>query len=145
MAQQHYKNHAKYYPLHHFIFYPVVLAGIIASIVYYFKYPQLHSVWLALAAIFLLLGVLGFMLRQHYGLGNQDRIVRLEIRLRYYILTQQRFEPLEQKLTFGQIAALRFAPDEELPALLQRTLQEHLSPKAIKQSINNWQADEMRV
>ncbi|HWB27788.1 MAG TPA: DUF6526 family protein [Chitinophagaceae bacterium] len=145
MAQQSYKNHAKYYPLHHFIFYPVILAGMGISLWYYVKYPHLHPVWLALAAIFFILGWLSYMLRQHYGLGNQNRIVRLEMRLRYYILTQQRFEALEQKLSFGQIAALRFAGDEELPALIKRALDENLSPDAIKRSIANWQADEMRV
>lgn len=145
MAQQQYKNHAKYYPAHHFVFYPLILVAIGVSIYYYFKYPSLHSVWAGLTAAFVFITWLSFMVRQHYALGNQNRIVRLEMRLRYYILTQQRFEPLEDKLSFGQIAALRFAPDEELPTLLKRALEENLSPAAIKQSIKNWQADEMRV
>ena len=85
------------------------------------------------------------MLRQHYALGNQNRIVRLEMRLRYYQLTGKRFEPLEQQLLFGQIAALRFASDEELLPLIDRTLKENLSAKQIKQSVVNWQADDMRV
>jgi len=85
------------------------------------------------------------MLRQHYALGNQNRIIKMEMRFRYYVLTQQRFEPFEQRLTFGQIAALRFASDEELPGLLKRTLDENLSPDTIKQSIVNWQPDYMRV
>jgi len=145
MSQQHYKNHAKYYPAHHFIFYPLILVAIGISTYYYFKYPHMHAVWAGLAGAFIFITWLSFMVRQHYALGNQDRIVRLEMRLRYYILTQQRFEPLEEKLSFGQIAALRFAPDEELPALLQRTLDENLTPQTIKQSIKNWQADDMRV
>jgi hypothetical protein len=88
---------------------------------------------------------LSFMTRQHYALGNQDRIVRLEMRLRYYQLTHTQLEQYEGRLSFKQIAALRFASDEELPALLQKALEEHLSPNAIKRSITNWQEDEMRA
>lgn len=85
------------------------------------------------------------MMRQHYALMNQNRVVRLELRLRYYQLTHTRLELYEDKLTFKQLAALRFASDEELPALLQRALNEGLSPDMIKKNIVNWQADNMRV
>lgn len=90
-------------------------------------------------------GWLSFMMRQHYALTSQNRIVRLELRLRYYQLTQQRLESIENQLSFKQLAALRFAPDEEFVSLLQRTLSEGLSPDAIKQAIKNWLPDTMRV
>jgi hypothetical protein len=92
-----------------------------------------------------LIGWGSYMLRQHYALGNQNRIIRLELRLRYYQLTHERFEPLEQQLTFGQVAALRFAGDDELPSLVKTTLQNNLSSNDIKKSIKSWQADLMRV
>ena len=85
------------------------------------------------------------MLRQHYALGNQNRIVRLELRFRYFVLTQKRLEPIEAQLSFGQLAALRFAPDEELPALVDRAVKEQLSGKEIKLAIKNWLPDEMRA
>jgi len=85
------------------------------------------------------------MLRQHYALTVQNRVVRLEMRLRYYQLTHTRLEDIESKLSFGQIAALRFASDAELPALVDRALQEQLTPDAIKRSIKNWMPDDMRV
>ena len=72
------------------------------------------------------------MLRQHYALLLQNRIVRLEMRVRYFQMSGKRFEPVEQKLNFNQIAALRFASDSELPALVDRALKENLSPDAIK-------------
>lgn len=100
---------------------------------------------MALAALFFLAGWVSFMLRQHYALGNQNRIIRAEMRLRYYILTQQNFQPLEQQLSFGQIAALRFASDEELPNLIQQAIRESLSPGTIKKMIRNWTPDYMRV
>jgi hypothetical protein len=95
--------------------------------------------------IFIFLGWSAFMFRQHYALGNQNRIVRLELRFRYYLITGKRLETLESKLSFSQLAALRFAPDEELPALIDRALKENLSARQIKKSIINWFPDYMRV
>ena len=102
--------------------------------------------------VFIIMGVicftiawLSFMLRQHYALGNQNRIVRLEMRLRYYQLTHTRLEEYEDRLSFDRLAALRFASDEELPALLKRAITEDLSADEIKKAIVNWQPDEMRV
>lgn len=142
---QNYKNHIRYYIPHHFVFYPVVGFLTISALICAGRYPEHRLLWLFLAAITLLAGWLSFMLRQHYALLIQDRTVRLEMRFRYYVLTQQRFEPLEQQLSFGQIAALRFASDQELPLLVQRSLKEHLSPEQIKQAIVDWQPDDMRV
>jgi hypothetical protein len=67
------------------------------------------------------------------------------MRLRYYQLTQHRLEEIEPRLSFSQLAALRFASDSELPGLVQKTLDENLSPSAIKRSIINWVPDTMRV
>jgi len=102
-------------------------------------------IWMFIAFSFFMIGWLSFMLRQHYALNNQNRIVRLEMRFRYYVLTNERLEKLEDRLSFGQISALRFASDEELSALVNRTLVENLSPDAIKKAVNHWNADHMRV
>lgn len=145
MRKQSYNNHVRYYIPHHFIFYPIVLILFTLSIYCIFRYPA-HSIeWMAIAALFLLTGWLSFMLRQHYSLMNQNRIVRLEMRLRYYQLTHKRFEEIEAKLSFAQIAALRFASDEELLSLIQRAIEENLSPDNIKRSIINWFPDTRRV
>jgi hypothetical protein len=109
------------------------------------NYPDQQLEWFAITGLFLMLSWLSFMTRQHYALTNQNRTVRLELRLRYYILTQQRLEPIEQQLSFGQLAALRFASDDELPALVQRAVAEQLSSIEIKKSIKNWEGDYMRV
>ncbi|MEO6730841.1 MAG: DUF6526 family protein [Ferruginibacter sp.] len=145
MGKQHYKNHRKFYYPHHFIFYPVVTALIFLSIRNAIKYPERWMEWTAFTVIFILLGWLSFMMRQHYSLANQNRMVRLELRLRYYQLTQKRLEDIESRLSFSQLAALRFAPDEELPGLIQQTLDESLSPGEIKKLIKNWLPDTMRV
>lgn len=88
---------------------------------------------------------LAVMLRQHYALGNQNRIVRLEFKLRYFELFGKRSDSVEKKLTFDQIAALRFANDEEFTQLLDRALLEGLKGDQIKKSIKDWQADNERV
>ncbi|MGN6567672.1 MAG: DUF6526 family protein [Flavipsychrobacter sp.] len=145
MEQQNYKNHVRYYTPHHFVFYPVLAVALIIAASCAIRFAEQRYLWMAVAVLIILIGCLSFMMRQHYALNNQNRIVRLELRLRYYILTQQRLEPIEQQLSFGQLAALRFASDEELPALIERAVQEYLSANDIKRSIKNWQPDYMRV
>lgn len=142
---QNYKNHIRYYPPHHFVFYPVMTLLLGLSVRFVYSPPSQHWVWVFIALGLLAIILLALMLRQHYALTVQNRIVRLELRFRYYVLTQQRFEPLELSLTQGQLFALRFASDEELPPLVQRALREGLSPDAIKRAIVNWLPDTMRV
>jgi hypothetical protein len=145
MAIQNFKNHIRYYTPHHFVFYPLLLIALFASGVAYNHHPEQRELWIAIIAIFIFIGWVSFMMRQHYGLGNQNRIVRLELRFRYFTLTGKRMEPLETKLSFAQLAALRFASDDELAALVERTLKEKLSAQEIKKSIVHWLPDHMRV
>ena len=145
MKAQNYSNHIRYYFPHHFIFYPVVLIGAGISVYFMFDLPGQIMVWLALAGQFLLLAWLSFLLRQHYALNNQNRIVRLELRLRYYILTGKRLEEIEHKLSLSQLLAVRFASDEELVPLIRAAVDNNLSADEIKKSVINWQPDYMRV
>jgi hypothetical protein len=145
MSRQTFSNHVRYYPAHHFVFYPLLLVAITASTYACNHYPGQKHIWAAITVLFIFIGWLSFMLRQHYALGNQNRIVRLELRFRYFVLTGNRLEPLESKLSFSQLAALRFASDEELPALTDRAVSENLSPQQIKKSIQQWLPDLMRV
>ena len=144
-SRQHYGNHVFYYPPHHYVLLPLSAMLLIGCGWGAAHYAAERPIWLALTATAFLLLMAIVLLRQHYALGVQNRIVRLEMRLRYYQLTGRRFEPLEQQLTFGQIAALRFAPDEELEELISTALQENPAPDAIKQRIKNWLPDDMRV
>jgi hypothetical protein len=145
MQQQNYQNHIRFYPPHHFFFLPVAFLLTVGSAWLAVRERDDRLIWIALTAGFFMILFLAFMLRQHYALGNQNRIVRLEMRLHYYQLTGNRFDPLEVQLSFGQIAALRFASDEELPALTERALKEGLKADDIKKAIRNWQADDMRL
>ena len=144
MKRQSYKNHVRYYVPHHFIFYPVMLA-LMGFCVGYATGGENKLEWFFMALLFLSVIILSFMLRQHYALTLQDRIVLLELRYRYYATTGHRLEPYEDRLTKGQLFALRFAPDEEFDSLLQKAIAEGLSADTIKQSVHNWKADNQRV
>ena len=145
MAKQDYSNHTRFYYPHHFVFYPLMLALIALCGYFIVHYPDRQAEWIMITVLCIIISWVAFMMRQHYALTLQNRIVLLELRLRYYQLTQQPFAPLEQQLTFGQLAALRFAPDEELVGLISQALKQNLTPDAIKKSIRNWLPDERRV
>ena len=144
ITMQNYHNHVRYYLPHHVFFYSCIIGGTAFCGTMAFLHHGALS-WLIACALFVLLGWLSFMLRQHYALTLQNRLVRMEMRFRYFALTGKRLEAYESQLSFGQIAALRFASDDELDALLQKTLRENLSPEAIKRGIKSWVVDNMRV
>lgn len=145
MEKQNYNNHVRWYKPHHFIFYPLIFGLVLASAFLSWNDSQNKLIWIFIGIILILTGALSLMLRQHYALTIQNRIVRLELRFRYYVITHKRFEEIEKVLSKSQIYALRFASDEELPALTERALKENLSGDEIKRSIKNWLPDEMRV
>jgi hypothetical protein len=144
MSQQDYNNHVRYYTPHHFIFYPVLLILLVLAVRQVFVSEEM-LVWSIIASGLFFLGWLSFMMRQHYALTLQNRLVILEMRLRYYQLTGKRLETFEDKLGGGRIAALRFASDDELPGLLEKALSENLSADQIKKSVKDWQPDHRRV
>ena len=141
---QSYKNHIRFYPPHHFIYYPIIMAFLSFSVYFAFTTKDV-ILWSFLSAIFVVLFLLAFMLRQHYALTLQNRIVRLELRYRYLAITSERFEEFEERFNDAQIFALRFAPDIELQELIKQTLTKNLSGDQIKKSIQNWKGDYERV
>jgi Family of unknown function (DUF6526) len=140
MNTQNFKNHARMHPIYHYALSLLVVGGLIASIVYLFNAEDLFLA-LLLVVMSLSLGIT-FALLRIYPLKAQDRAIRAEENLRYYVLTGKL---LDAKLTPGQIVALRFAPDNEFPGLAERAAAENMKPKEIKQAINNWKADHNRI
>lgn len=145
MVDQNYKNHIRFYPPHHFVFYPVVLFMFAFAIRSAFTDQTNQTLWIFISVLVFVIGCLAFMLRQHYALILQNRIVRSELRYRYFVVTGTRLEPMEHLLTDGQLFALRFAPDEELPILVQKAVAEKMSGDEIKKAIVNWFPDHHRV
>ena len=144
MEKQSFKNHVRYYPPHHFVYYPIIIAFLVFSVYFVFTTED-QLIWTFISAIFIVLFGLAFMVRQHYALTLQNRIVRLELRYRYFALTWKRLENIEHQLNDDQLFALRFAPDEELMGLIEKTLAENLSGTEIKKAIVHWKGDYERV
>jgi hypothetical protein len=139
---QTYANHARLDPWYHFFLAPIVLIILIASIVHLVRHPHVWGavhVILAFALFMLVLKV------RSYPLKVQDRVIRLEERLRLTALLPEPLRARMNELDVRQLIALRFASDAEIPALVERTLNEKLAPKQIKQAIQNWRADNFRV
>ena len=146
---QNLKNHRKFYPLHHFIFYPVTLALLVFSVLKLWNNINVNSefvtIWAVISAIIVLIIVLSLMLRQHYALGLQDRIIINEFKFRYFALTGNRLESLPYQFSDAQIFALRFSEDEDLIELINNTIENDWSSSEIKQNIKNWKADNKRI
>lgn len=142
---QDYSNHVRWYPPHHFVFYPVMMAMFTVAVYNIFEREGDTLVWIFFAAIIAVITWVAFMLRQHYALTLQNRLVLTELRYRYFVLTGERLEPLEERLSEGQLFALRFAPDDELRELTERAVRENLSPDDIKKAVKNWRPDNRRV
>ena len=145
MKKQNYENHIRYYPAHHFIFLPLMGLLMGTGIVKAFLNPSYMLEWLLFSILSFCILYLAIMMRQHYALGNQDRIVRLEFRLRYYEMLGTDSKKIEQQLSFSQIAALRFAADHEFKALLERAVNNNLTGDQIKRAVKDWQPDLMRL
>lgn len=145
MKEQNYRNHRKFYAPHHFIYLPLLMVLLGYGIWQSFNESQQQLTWILFSVVIFLLLYLAVMLRQHYALGNQNRILRLEFRQRYFELYGKSADDVLKHLTFGQIAALRFAYDEEFKLLLSRAITEKISGDTIKRSITKWKPDYHRV
>ncbi len=144
-SPQSYAHHTRWDPPFHFFVLPVFLVAFIVAIVHlvmHFNHHPLHGVLLVVLALAALLAV--FKIRLN-ALKVQDRVIRLEERLRLAALLPEPLRSRIPELTVGQLVALRFASDGELPGLVQKTLNEKLSKDDIKKSIQNWCADDWRV
>jgi hypothetical protein len=139
---QTYANHGRFHPLFHFVLAPILLINLIVSIVWLVRNPGFASVWYLVMAVALF--IMGTLVRVN-PMKVQDRVIRLEERLRLYALLPESQRARIPELTEDQLVGLRFAPDEELPALAQRAISEHLTRKDIKKAIVNWRPDHWRV
>lgn len=144
MAQtaQNYKNHTRLDPPFHMFLLPVVFLNILAACWHLFRHPGLWAGWFLVLAV---AGAAAIVMIRSYALKVQDRVIRLEERLR---LSQLLAEPLRSRigdLTEQQLIALRFASDAEVPALVEKVLAGTMLPRDIKQAIGNWRPDYFRV
>ena len=142
---QNYKNHFQLYPLHHFVLTPLTVGLFIWSLSSLGEWSSdtRNAILFKIIVSFTLIIIT--LVSRIYGMKNQDRIIRLEMRLRYFERAGKSFKEKEKQLRLGQIIALRFAGDEELLPLMERAISEKLSSKEIKLAIKDWQGDYRRV
>lgn len=146
---QTFANHTRFDPLFHFFLLPVFGLALLVALFHFFAHitegdfhDHFHAFLLILLAAALLVAIFKIRL---YSLKVQDRVIRLEEQLRLTMLLPDQLRTRIPELTEGQLVALRFASDQELPKLVERALNEKLSRNDIKKSIQTWRPDYWRV
>jgi hypothetical protein len=142
-APQSYENHVRRLPKLYVAIGLVLAANVLWTIALAYESPRMTTyaqIPVAIALLALLWPV------RNFALTVQDRLIRLEERLRLAELLPADLEPRIGELSVGQLAALRFASDQELPALVRQVLDEKLTDrKEIKRRVKSWRADHLRV
>ncbi len=144
MKNQSANHHTRYQPLQHFVWLPLSFIMLLSTILYIIVTIINGTFTVALVILLgaVILAIIPGMLARIYALTLQDRLIRSEEQLRYYMFTNNK---LDERITTKQLIALRFASDEEFVKLVERTLAENLSPTEIKQAVKMWRADHQRV
>jgi hypothetical protein len=140
---QTFENHVKTVPAFHYFVLPVFLLNVFWSIYRCVRYFSAESVVALILAFAFLLGT---AYARMFALAVQDRVIRLEMQLRLERLWPPELRPRISELTVGQLVALRFAGDAELPSLARTVLDQKLvDRKAIKKMIQKWEPDYLRA
>jgi hypothetical protein len=141
-AAQSYARHRRNRPIYWFA-YAVFTADLVWAAYHAIKAPSTGMVLAVLTSIALI--VLAFYARI-FALTVQDRVIRLEMRMRLKELLPAALQPRIHEFTRGQLVALRFASDAELPELAEKVLRDKIQDRAaIKQMVRDWEADHLRV
>lgn len=142
-STQTYKSHRRYIPIFHFFAIPVLMLNVVAQLLRFNKYRTTYSGWLVLVAIALV--ILIFAARSMAS-RVQDRVIRLEERMRLASLLPQDLQHRVNELTASQLVGLRFASDEELPELARRCLDgELIKGEQVKKEVKSWRPDNLRA
>jgi hypothetical protein len=145
MAEQSYKNHTRYDPTFHFTALPALIVNFGFAIYYTIKHWPAHQHlgiwWIVMSVVLIIMAGSA----RAAAVRAQDRVIRLEEKLRLAsLVTPSELIELDS-LTLRQYIALRFASNPELPELARRAVREKLDSKQIKESIKSWRADDYRV
>jgi Family of unknown function (DUF6526) len=135
-------NHVRFDPAFHFFLAPALLLFLLWTVINLVRNLNSTSVSFVVVAVLMLVTATKARL---YALKVQDRVIRLEERLRLSGLLPEPLRSRVGELTEAQLIALRFASDAELPTLVQRALNENLGAKQIKEEVREWRPDYWRV
>ncbi len=139
---QDFKHHARLHPPFHIVTFLLLVANIVAVSVHLSHHVSRWNIWLLVMSIGLFVPVL---LIRIYALKVQDRVIRLEERLRLKDLAPVEWRPKINELSVDQMIGLRFASDEEVVVLAGQALAENLTRKQIKERVRHWRPDHWRV
>jgi hypothetical protein len=140
---QNFSNHTRWVPAYHFVAGPILLINVGWAIYRLFGGVSFEAILNLLVAIAL---VILFFVARVFALKAQDRVIRLEMRLRMRDLLPADLQGRINEFTPTQMVGLRFAGDGELPALVRKVLDENITtPTPIKKLITDWQGDYHRV
>jgi hypothetical protein len=142
MIEQNFKNHAKMVPGFHYVGLLSILALLIGSFINLCHSAPENLYSASLICLIAFIAAILWAYTRLFSLKAQDRAIRAEENLRYYVMTGKLFP---QELAVQQIIALRFASDAEFIALVDKAVKENLTNKEIKLAIQNWKADYYRV
>ena len=136
---QNFANHRKFVPIYHYVAVPILGINLFVQAYGIYKAPGLASVWSLLVAFAIV--IIAFTGRV-FALGAQDRVIRLEERLRLRELLPADLQARIPDFTRNQLIGLRFASDAELPALAAQVLRDNIQGRdEIKKLVKNWRAD----
>jgi hypothetical protein len=140
---QNYKNHARTFPLFHFVAAPILLLNFLNTLRHLYYSPYRQTVWEVVVAF----GLLALLFASRaMALTVQDRVIRLEMQLRLARVLPPTMQQQIATLKRGHFVALRFASDQELPDLVREICEGRLNtPKEIKQRVKEWQPDWLRA
>ncbi|MBX3174296.1 MAG: hypothetical protein KF709_07775 [Gemmatimonadaceae bacterium] len=140
---QSYRTHARWFPMYHFFASPVTGLYALHSLLYL---TQHFSWWHLAESLFACALFAGVLSSRIMAVTVQNRLVRLEMRLRLKEVLPAAMHARIPELRVKQLIALRFASDAELPGLVERTLKgEFATHRDIKRAITDWQPDYLRV
>lgn len=136
------KNHARLDPPYHFFIFAIYLLNLVYASVHLYRQPSISSGWYLVLSVAVIVPIIRL---RTYPLKVQDRVIRLEERLRLQALAPQEWHAQIYKLSEDQLIALRFAGDDEVVELAKQALEQNLNSKQIKERIRSWRADDWRV
>jgi hypothetical protein len=136
------KNHARFDPLFHGFIFALFVANLVFAFFHLYHHRNVASSWYLALSLFAIVPMLRL---RSYPLKVQDRVIRLEERLRLQALAPSEWHAQIYKLTEDQLIGLRFASDDEVVELAKQALEQNLTRKQIKERIKNWRPDDWRV
>jgi len=141
-AKQGLKNHVRRDPSFHLLIFGFYLANLGVAIASVIRHHDFGSTWYLVLSLFAIVPILKI---RTYPMKVQDRVIRLEERLRLQALAPAAWHAQIYRLSEDQLIALRFASDDEVVELAKQALEHNLNRKQIKERIKSWRADDWRV